>query len=267
MVDRLLKGNIVLILIGMFALPVVLTFLLQATGMIMITGTSIAWQQAWKDSRRGNGILTGATVGSQESREKKLQGITAYAGLTKNTMTYQQAQVIDFDDAADGENLDSVFRPIDLDLTATGDTAVIAIATRPLLWRVATSETARTVRLGVEGAAPLDIADAPKGLLAGYRIGALGVQDVAQPEHFRREQSYHRLCESIERWIAFYGHEERRRLVRITAFTNPRSIKVNAFGATSQTAPIRGLPDLEELCSDRQPPPMHSDRGPGGWRP
>lgn len=261
MIDRLLKGTIALILIGMIGLPMLLTFVMQMTNLSMMSDVNSKWEKARTDSKRGNGILTGATVGNLEALEKKLERITAYAGKAKNSMTFLQVLVIDFDDAGDSENADSQFRPIDLDLTGTDDTAVIAIASRPLLWRVATSDAARSVRLGVEGAVPFDIADAPKGLLSGFRIGAFGIHGVAQPEHFSRKQHWDRLCESLERWIAFYGHEERRRMVRITAFTNPRSIKVDAFGPKSETAANRGTPDLEDLCSAR-----NDARKRGGWR-
>jgi hypothetical protein len=94
-------------------------------------------------------------------------------------------------------------KPIEIDLANAHDGAILVIANRPVVWSTVGVSPKHRAKIGFEGSAVFDVVNAPRGILAGFRVGGFGAANVTNPLDVHRNRSpkdLARFCESIRSW-------------------------------------------------------------------
>lgn len=244
--DRVIKYTIATMLF-LFIVAPVLTLMMTLTGTMATTGIIGDLNMTFTSPARGPGsIAGGANPRVIAALKDKMHKLTAYSGEAKGAAKIVQFVALHFDDDALPEGGD-VFRPVTLDFTAAENTAVVAITNRPVRISVTTNKGSHRALLGVESPTPFDVEELPKGLLAGFRIGAFDGKDAASPEQYIERRGAEPFCNAVMAWIRFYG--VRRSAVRIAALRDPKTVEISPYGVANNRDLVRGLPDLDVYCS------------------
>lgn len=244
--DRVIKYTIGTLIVLFFIAPV-LSLMMSMTGMMATTGIVGNLNMTFTAPARGPGsIAGGANPQVIAALKDKMHKLTAYSGEAKGAAKIVQFVALHFDDDTLPEAGD-VFRPVTLDFTAAENTAVVAITNRPVRISVRPNKGSHRALLGVESPTPFDVEDLPKGMLAGFRIGAFDGKDAASPEQYIERRGVEQFCTAVMAWIKFYG--VRRSAVRIAALRNPKTVEISPYGVNNNGDVVRGLPDLDVYCT------------------
>lgn len=244
--DRVIKYTIGTLIVLFFIAPV-LSLMMSMTSMMATTGIVGGLNTTFTAPARGPGsIAGGANPQAIAALKDKMHKLTAYSGEAKGAAKIVQFVALHFDDDTLPEGGD-VFRPVTLDFTAAENTAVVAITNRPVRISVRTNKGSHRALLGVESPTPFDVEDLPKGMLAGFRIGAFDGKDAASPEQYVERRGVEQFCNGVLAWIKFYG--VRRSAVRIAALRDPKTVEISPYGVVNTGNLIRDLPDLDVYCT------------------
>lgn len=107
------------------------------------------------------------------------------------------------------------------------DMAVVMIAAEPINWTVDHGGARERARIGFEGAAPFAI-KAPKGVMSGFRIGALGAHRIAYPIDPIRDtdRNIARLCQTLNIWGRHFDVDMARMEYILVA--NPTNLSISS---------------------------------------
>lgn len=243
--ERLLKLAIALTLIVLIAGPVLaLAMHLAAPRLTDYVSRNIL-HSLYKTSNHG-GITSGPDYYELEGLEDKLSSFAAYRGEARGAARALQVLLITFDGPQSSSGPTKALTPVKLDMADARESAALIIADRPLLIDFAGKAPARRAMLGVEGVAPFDLRNAPKGVLSGFKVAAFGASRVARPEQISSDKDARIFCASIRNWLAFYGLASS--AVRLDAAVNATSIRVTDTGVTHDGKAQADVPDFTAFC-------------------
>jgi hypothetical protein len=101
----------------------------------------------------------------------------------------------------------STKKPIEIDLANAHDGAVLVIANRPITWSAVGVTPKHRAKLAFESSAVFDVVNAPRGLLAGFRVGGFGAANATNPLDIQRNGSLKdlaRFCDSMRSWSSHF---------------------------------------------------------------
>ena len=243
--ERLLKLAIALTLMVLILGPVLaLSMHLVAPRLADYVSRNIL-HSLYKSSDHG-GITSGPDTYALEELEDKVSSFAAYRGEAKGAARTLQVLLVTFESPQAAATSASVLTPIKLDMTDARETAVVVVADRPLLIEFGGKAPARRAVLGVEGIAPFDLKNAPKGVLSGFKIAAFGAHGVARPDQVTSAKDARIFCGAIKNWRTFYGLSPG--AVRMDAVAGATSFKVTDAGVTHDGKVQVDVPDLGSFC-------------------
>lgn len=126
-----------------------------------------------------------------------------------------------------------------VDFANAGDAAMVLFKSGAVILRSENASDAQRAKLGVEGGGPFDLENAPKGLLAGFRIDAFGARVAFPRDYFARSDPHGPFCASVREWAALYG--VRLGAMRIYVFRAPTRINVLQNGLSGAPEPKSSL--------------------------
>ena len=138
-------------------------------------------------------------------------------------------------------------QPIEIDLTNSGDAAVLLIANRPVVWSTIGTSLAQRAKIGIDGPAVFDIQNAHPELLAGFRIAAFGAHEAIDPrdaDPSAAVPSRVRFCKSVAVWAKHFRVDLRD--IRFWRFEDPDRIAMQG----EQLSQIGGLEKKREVLTD-----------------
>jgi hypothetical protein len=243
--ERLLKLAIALTLMVLILGPVLaLSMHLAAPQLTDYVSRNIL-HSLYKSSNHG-GITSGPDYYALEELEDKVSSFAAYRGEAKNAARTLQVLLVTFEGPQAAAASASALLPIKLDMSGARETAVVIVADRPLLIEFDGKAPTRRAMLGVEGIAPFDLRNAPKGVLSGFKIAAFGAHRVARPDQVSSAKDARIFCGAIKNWRTFYGLALG--AVRMDAATDATSFKVTDVGVTHDGKVQVDVPDLGTFC-------------------
>lgn len=240
--ERLLKLAIALVLLSIVLAPVLVGALHFASPLITDSFARLFLAEQYRNGGDG-GIAGGPDFAAVDALEDKLTKLTAFRGEAKGAASSLQIVAVRFEGANEADG----FAPLNLDLSAARDTATIIIANRPARIKLTGEIPARRAILGLEGLAPFDIENAPKGLLSGFRVAAFGAGRVALPDQIIDGADATAFCDGVKRWRTYYDVPQA--AVRLEVVRNPKSVIVSDFRASSDGVPADGAPSLDTFCA------------------
>lgn len=142
-----------------------------------------------------------------------------------------------------------ITRPIEINLAnATGD-AVLLIANRPVIWSAVNAGPAQRAKIAVEGVAVFDLVNAPRGLLAGFKIGAYGAKDATESTDAEGDDlQKRRFCHSLSRWAQHFNISSAN--IRVWHVTDPQRISLQRTGLEQTGGSISPSTAMNQLCSN-----------------
>lgn len=100
-------------------------------------------------------------------------------------------------------------RKVRLDLSNTGDTALLLVTDYPLIVEQIESKTQIRAKLALESPYVIDVQQMPAGVLAGFHIDAFDAFASATPQTLRSRNKSPKLkrsyCDFIKRWSSFFS--------------------------------------------------------------
>ena len=144
------------------------------------------------------------------------------------------------------------YRLITLDLDPTGREAVVVVADVPIRWTIRGAERAPHPQVAFEGGALFDVASAPAGVIAGFRMGGFGAMDVSHASDGAAVGTWERgLCRSSAVWTQHFGLA--RDAIRIVQLVNPTTIHIGADERSSDATQTvaRSGSDMIAACHAR----------------
>lgn len=178
-------------------------------------------------AREAHGVVSGDDPAALKRLFLRLEKIAAPAAEARG------AQALHLVFHASGANASAGPSHVALDLSALGAAAVVVIADRRTLWRIGGAQGQRA-RLGFEGPFAFDLAGAPDGLLAGFRVASFGGGETASPRSyadFHAGKADRRLvCAALERWRRHFGVA--RENLYVWSATNAQRITVGPRAVT-----------------------------------
>lgn len=243
--ERLLKLAIALTLMVLILGPVLaLAMHLAAPRLADFVSRNIL--HALYRSSDYSGITSGPDYYSLQELEDKLSSFAAYRGEAKGAARTLQVLLVTFGSAQPAAKPASALTPVKLDTSEARETALLIIADRPLLIDFDGKAPARRAMLGVEGVAPFDLRNAPKGVLSGFKIAAFGAHSVARPDQATSARDARILCGALKNWRTFYGvHSD---AVRMDAAADATVFKVTDLGVTHDGKVQIDVPDPGTFC-------------------
>jgi hypothetical protein len=205
------------------------------------------------------GIVSGGATRGLLADANRLRDLTAYKGEATTVARTLEVIVVRFADGV-GEPAASTkarprtgYRNVGLDITAAGRSAVLIIADAPVVWNIKANAPSQRARIAFEGVAPLDVAGAHPGLLAGFRIESFGAVNTTRPldaldRSTRNSSGLRRYCKAIGLWTDHFGL--RAFDTAATFIENPTSIHVNDGGVAHDGRDLGG-PSPYASCSNR----------------
>lgn len=140
-------------------------------------------------------------------------------------------------------------QPIEVDVGQAGEGAVLLLANRPVRWSAADVQPGQRAKIAIEGSAVFDVAEMPKGLLAGFRIGAFGAFDPADANDAAPRSSLKRrkrFCRSVVTWARHFQVEAGD--IRLWRMTDPDRITLMG-DRLSQSGGTQSKPEfLTDFC-------------------
>ncbi len=246
--ERLLKLAIALTLMVLIAGPVLaLAMHLAAPRLTDYVSRNIL-HSLYKTSNHG-GITSGPDYYELEGLEDKLSSFAAYRGEAKGAARALQVLLITFDGPQSGPGPANALTPVKLDMADARESAALIIADRPLLIDFAGKAPTRRAMLGVEGVAPFDLRNAPKGVLSGFKIAAFGAARVARPDQVNDAKDARIFCAAIRNWLTFYGLAPG--AVRLDTAVNATSIRITDAGVAHDGKAQTDAPDFAAFCRGR----------------
>jgi hypothetical protein len=251
-------GRIVVLggLIGAIAIPALLIFVV---GKRMFfdrpsreAGPSFKEVVQRLEHAGGSPIVVGGNRRELQARLDALRAISAMEGEARGAVRNLQVVAVRTTGGriAPASEAAADFRPLELNLRGSRDTATLLVGGAPLRARLVLDPQPRRGILGLESAALIEVASGAAGILAGFRIGPLSQVQAASAidlQDFNDSRS-RALCASIRRWTEFFSvatHE-----VRYVLLEDPTRIEVNDQGWKSDGTPVRRLsgPALWRAC-------------------
>lgn len=117
---------------------------------------------------------------------------------------------------------------IAIDLDHAGAAAVLVVAAGPVVWRIKNATREQRAKIAFEGPSPFELRDAPEHMLAGFRIGAFGVDDFTSPRDYLENhgpERTRRFCAAMEKWGKLFDVSPRQ--MRIFIYKAPQRIDLN----------------------------------------
>ena len=243
--ERLLKLAIALTLMVLILGPVLaLSMHLAAPQLADYVSRNIL-HSLYKSSNHG-GITSGPDDYALEELEDRVSSFAAYRGEAKGAARTLQVLLVTFEGAQHASRPANALTPIKLDMSDARETATVIVADRPLLIDFDGKPPARRAMLGVEGVAPFDLKNAPKGALSGFKIAAFGAHRVARPDQVTSAKDARIFCGAVKNWRTFYGLAPG--AVRLDAAADATSLKVTDTGVTHDGKVQVDVPDLGTFC-------------------
>ena len=243
--ERLLKLAIALVLLVLILGPV-LAIALHLAGPRLTDYVSRTLLGAMYKSGDSDGITAGPEFYALEDLEDKLTGLSAYRGEAKGAAKALQVLLVQHDRPVPAGVRLPAFSPLRLDLSGAKETATVIIADRPLRLEFDANAPMRRAMLGVEGVAPFDLANAPQGVLSGFRIAAFGASLVARPEQLVEARDARVFCGAIKNWRTYYGLPQG--AVRVAVATNPTAVTITDDGTSDNGDGPADVPALGTFC-------------------
>ncbi len=111
-------------------------------------------------------------------------------------------------EASSANPLAKSVRKLRLDLSQTGDTALLIVTDHPLIVELIESKAQISAKLALESPYVIDLQQMPTGVLAGFHIDAFGAISSTTPQTLRSRNKNPKLkrsyCNFIGRWSSFF---------------------------------------------------------------
>lgn len=197
-------------------------------------------------AQQARGVVSGDDSAALKRLYLRLEGMTALASDAKRA---QALHVVFYSsDAAPSAREQRAV----LDLAGIGASAAVLIADRPMLWQIGDSQGERA-KLGFEGPFAFDLANAPDGLLAGFRVGAFGAGETANPRDyagFQADNARRRVvCRALDRWRRYFGVAKEN--LYVWSVTNAHRITFGRHGVSADTLIEPDTSDIAGACELR----------------
>ncbi len=167
------------------------------------------------DSRVNNRVLSVAVVTLPEPEPAKPESKSKWSWFGASSPKTVQTLAIDFKFAREG--------------------AVLVIPDRPVRFVAKNADDTHRAKLAVEGPAIFDLADAPQGLLAGFKMTSFGAANATSPRDYEGNATLHhtvRFCRSLAQWMRHYQVSPDE--IRIWKFDAPSVLSVAGAQLTSE---------------------------------
>lgn len=145
--------------------------------------------------------------------------------------------------------LKSHAKPVAINVGQAGAGSVLVITNRPAVWSAVNAKPGQIARIAIEGTSVFDVADMPRGLLAGFRSASLGAAyatDALDVERGAKRPQRARFCKAVLLWaknldVGFHD-------IRMWRFTDPDEISV-AGDTLSSEGGTQSKPEyVSEYC-------------------
>ena len=195
------------------------------------------------------GIKSGLSASQRALQITKIRKYTATPELAAGWAKHVQFLSISFSapqlGSGDSGKAKDGYRELELSFTqradGPNDDAIVIIADQPIRWTIKAEGLPERARVGFEGPMAFDIASAPPGVIAGYRIGAFGGGETALPNTASRIKDVSdRFCRAIVSWTKYFGVSPQD--IQAFELADPKHIWVSGAEWNSDSAAVAGTP-------------------------
>jgi hypothetical protein len=143
-------------------------------------------------------------------------------------------------------------RDLSVDLGEAGRAGILLIADRPMILSILNARRTGRAKVAVESNSAFSLKEAP-GVIAGFRVGAFGADDVTKPADILtpQEADLKRFCRSVALWAKFF--DLRLADIRFWTFRDPKVLKLSELGIGADGASPQGPRSVEFECNPPRP--------------